>query len=68
MDDDRRLVADYVGEYDTVRPHSAIGNITPEHKLLGRAEAIFAERQHKLAAAAGQRAAAQQEQHHGAAA
>jgi transposase InsO family protein len=66
-DDARRLVADYVDEYNEARLHSAIGYITPKDKLLGRAEVIFAQRKQKLAAAAAKRAAAQEE-HHAAAA
>ena len=61
LNDARRLVGEYVSEYNEVRLHSAIGYITPKDKLLGRAEAIFAERKAKLAAAAAHRAAAQQE-------
>jgi transposase InsO family protein len=66
-DDARRLVADYVAEYNDARLHSAIGYLTPKDKLLGRAEVIFAQRKQKLAAAAAKRAAAQEE-HHAAAA
>jgi putative transposase len=66
-DDARRLVADYVDEYNEARLHSAIGYITPKDKLLGRAEVIFSQRKQKLAAAAAKRAAAQEE-HHAAAA
>ena len=66
-DDARRLVADYVAEYNDARLHSAIGYITPKDKLLGRAEVIFAQRKQKLAGAAAKRAAAQEE-HHAAAA
>jgi hypothetical protein len=51
-----------------VRLHSAIGYITPKNKLLGHAEAIFAQRRKKLAAAAAKRAAAQQEHEHAVAA
>jgi transposase InsO family protein len=68
LDDARRLVGEYVAAYNEVRLHSAIGYITPQDKLLGRAEAIFAERKAKLAAAAAKRAAAQQEHDHAAAA
>jgi len=58
--DARCLVAAYVTEYNTVRLHGAIGYITPQDHLLGRAEAIFAARRQKLAAAAAQRAAAKE--------
>jgi putative transposase len=68
VDDARRLVEDYVTEYNEVRLHSAIGYITPKNKLLGHAEAIFAQRRKKLAAAAAKRAAAQQKHEHAVAA
>lgn len=68
VDDARRVVAEYVAHYNEVRLHSAIGYITPEDKLLGRAEAIFAGRREKLAAAAAKRAAARQGEHLAAAA
>ena len=45
----RRVVGDYVQQYNTERLHSAIGYITPLDKLQGRAEQIFAERDAKLA-------------------
>jgi transposase InsO family protein len=48
VEDARRIVAEYVTYYDTVRLHSAIGYITPKDKLDGRADAIFAERDRKL--------------------
>lgn len=46
-----RCVADFVRRYNTERLHSAIGYITPADKLQGRAEAIQAHRQRKLAEA-----------------
>jgi transposase InsO family protein len=51
LEDARRIVADYVSYYNTVRLHSAIGYITPKDKLDGHAEAIFAARDRKLAEA-----------------
>jgi transposase InsO family protein len=51
LDEARRLVAEFVTQYNTVRLHSAIGYLTPQDKLEGRADAIFAERDRKLAAA-----------------
>jgi transposase InsO family protein len=51
LDDARRIVADYVRHYNTVRLHSALGYITPNDKLEGRAEQIFAARDAKLEAA-----------------
>jgi transposase InsO family protein len=67
--DARRLVADYVREYNEVRLHSAIGYIAPKDKLEGRAEAIQAARRNKLEqAAAARRIAAEQVHGHAAAA
>ena len=51
LEDARRIVADFVDHYNNQRLHSAIGYITPKDKLQGRAEAILAERDAKLAAA-----------------
>jgi putative transposase len=51
LEDARRIVAQYVEQYNTVRLHSAIGYITPLDKLEGRAEQIFAQRDAKLEAA-----------------
>lgn len=48
LQDAKRLVGDFVYEYNTVRLHSAIGYVTPQDKLEGRQEAIFAERKRKL--------------------
>jgi hypothetical protein len=62
LDDARRLVADYVVYYNTVRLHSAIGYITPKDKLEGRHQAIFDERDRKLAEAREHRKLARQAQ------
>lgn len=51
LEDATRIVGEYVVHYNTIRLHSAIGYITPEDKLEGRAETIFAERDRKLEAA-----------------
>ena len=51
LDDAIRLVTDFVDHYNNRRLHSAIGYITPNDKLHGRAETIFAARDAKLAAA-----------------
>jgi transposase InsO family protein len=48
LEDARRLVSRYVGHYNTVRLHSAIGYIAPKDKLEGREAVIFAERDRKL--------------------
>jgi putative transposase len=55
LDDARRVVTRYVEHYNTVRLHSAIGYITPQAKLEGRDQAIFAERDRKLEAARARR-------------
>jgi putative transposase len=47
----RHAVAQFVAHYNQVRLHSAIGYITPQDKLEGRAEQIFADRDRKLAEA-----------------
>jgi len=49
--DARRIVGRYVEHYNTVRLHSAIGYVTPADKLAGREQAIFAQRDRRLAEA-----------------
>jgi hypothetical protein len=44
-------LAGFVTQYNTKRLHSAIGYVTPQDKLEGRARTIHAERDRKLAAA-----------------
>lgn len=56
LEDARRIVADYVTHYNTVRLHSTIGYITPKDKLEGHDQAIFAARDRKLAEARARRA------------
>ena len=51
LDDAIRLVTDFVDHYNNRRLHSAIGYITPNDKLQGRAEMILAARDAKLDAA-----------------
>ncbi len=58
----RRLIANFVEHYNTVRLHSAIGYITPQDKLLGKEKAIFAARDKKLAQARRQRKIKRQNQ------
>ncbi len=57
LEDARRLVAEFVTYYNTVRLHSAIAYITPADKLAGCAEAIWATRREKLAQADARRRA-----------
>ncbi len=61
LEDARRLVAEFVTYYNTVRLHSAIGYVTPADKLAGRAEAIWAARKEKLATAGARRRAKAEE-------
>jgi transposase InsO family protein len=55
LDDARRLVAEYVTHYNTVRLHSSIGFVAPMDKLTGKEQEIFKERDQKLEAAREQR-------------
>jgi len=48
LEDARRLVDRFVGYYNTVRLHSAIGYVTPADMLLGLQPVIHAERDRKL--------------------
>lgn len=63
LDDARRLVAEYIEYYNTVRLHSAIGYIAPADKLNGRDNEIFEERDRKLEAAREQRRIKRQRQY-----
>jgi putative transposase len=56
VEDARRLVTNYVAEYNEVRLHSALGYVTPADKLHGREKTIFAERDRKLQEARERRA------------
>jgi transposase InsO family protein len=60
LEDARRLVADYVEHYNTVRLHSAIGYVSPADKLASREPAIFTERDRKLDEARTRRKVARQ--------
>jgi transposase InsO family protein len=59
-DEARRLVERFVTHYNRKRLHSAIGYVTPADKLAGREQAIFAQRDQKLALARERRAARRQ--------
>ena len=56
LEEAERLVAEFVDHYNGVRLHSALGYITPNDWLAGRAEQIWAERDRKLEAARDRRA------------
>jgi putative transposase len=51
LEDAKRIVAVYIDQYNNERLHSSIGYVTPKDKLEGRAEAIHAARDAKLAVA-----------------
>ena len=51
LEDARRVVAEFVTEYNTHRLHSAIGYVTPQDMLDGRQAEIQADRDKKLEAA-----------------
>ena len=48
IEDARRIVGEYVEQYNNKRLHSAIGYITPGDKMNGREEEIFQQRDDKL--------------------
>ena len=62
LDDARRVVTTYVRQYNEERLHSALQYVTPLDKLLGREQAIFAERDRKLEEARALRAQRRAEQ------
>ena len=55
LEDACKVVGDFVDHYNHERLHSAIGYIAPADKLVGKADAIFADRKQKLADARAQR-------------
>lgn len=56
LEDARRIVSDFVEEYNERRLHSAIGYVTPRTKLEGKEEEVFEARDAKLEAARAERA------------
>lgn len=56
LDDARRVVTEFVQTYNHERQHSAIGYVTPADMMAGRAAAIHAARDQKLADARARRA------------
>jgi putative transposase len=54
----QRVITTYVGHYNNIRLHSALGYVTPADKLAGLAEEVFAERDRKLEEARERRAKA----------
>ena len=60
LEDARRLVTNYVTQYNSVRLHSAIGYITPLDRLDERQKQIFDERDRRLQQARERRRAARE--------
>jgi len=60
LEEARHLVRDYVEHYNQARLHSAIGYVAPVDHLLGRQQAIYDERDRKLAEARTRRQANRQ--------
>lgn len=56
LEDARRIVKEFVDEYNTQRLHSALGYVTPQDMLDGKQSEIFAARDAKLEAARAERA------------
>ena len=56
LGDARRLIEQFVEHYNHRRLHSALGYVTPADRLAGRQQAIYNERDGKLAAARERRA------------
>ena len=55
LEEARRVIAEFVLYYNTLRLHSAIGYISPIDKLEGRADFIHSERERKLSQARARR-------------
>jgi putative transposase len=64
LDEARQTVGEYVGHYNSVRLHSAIGYVTPKDKLDGRDQQIFDARDRKLAEAREKRRQLRQTERH----
>ena len=48
LDEARRVVTEFVSEYNHHRLHAAIGYVAPVNKLLGKEQIIFQDRKRKL--------------------
>jgi hypothetical protein len=48
LDDAKRVVGDFIDQYNAVRLHAGIGYIAPNDRLAGHHTAIFASRDKKL--------------------
>jgi transposase InsO family protein len=62
LEEARRIVAEFVAVYNTVRLHSSIGYVTPKDKLEGRDKQIAQDRKRKLDAASQRRKQLRQSQ------
>ena len=55
LEEARRVIAEFVEHYNTVRLHSAIGYVTPKDKMEGRSSLVHSERERKLSEARAMR-------------
>jgi len=51
LENARKIVGEFIADYNSKRLHSAIGYITPSDKMAGKAEEIWSRRDEKLATA-----------------
>lgn len=65
LEDARRIIGEYIREYNDNRLHSAIGWVTPATKLVGKEVQIWRERERKLETARENRAKMRQQQRMG---
>lgn len=65
LEDARRIVGEYIGEYNENRLHSAIGYVTPLTKLEGKEEDVWRDRERKLFQAREKRARMRQKERMG---
>jgi len=63
--DARRIIGEYIGEYNERRLHSAIGYVSPATKLAGNEVEVWQDRERKLPAAREKRAKMRQQERTG---
>lgn len=63
--DARRIVGEYIREYNDVRLHSAIGYVTPLTKMAGKEDEVWRKRESKLSEAREKRAKMRQQERKG---
>lgn len=65
LEEARRIIGEYIREYNQRRLHSAIGYVTPLTKLAGKEKEVWTERERKLARAREERAKMRQQERMG---